>query len=196
MAPQTGVEFEDQNPYPSLSLAIPRDITYFFIVSAESRAEGVCGTSLTHALHTSPLRQLCSHQISLRYQGRACAHMENPACRADRGVTGMRTIDLSRAGEPAEVSIALSERLVVELPENPTTGYRWTVSAPSDDTVVALLLSGYRPGGEATGAGGTKCFVFEGKEAGTVELRFRKSRPWKAASIIDERILRFHVHKA
>jgi inhibitor of cysteine peptidase len=61
------------------------------------------------------------------------------------------TVLLTDADRTSMVSVPLSEEVVLELEENPTTGYRWTIESTDDS--VRELASTYTPS-PTTGIGG------------------------------------------
>jgi predicted secreted protein len=91
-------------------------------------------------------------------------------------------------GKPVEVRQGGLLRL--RLPENPTTGYQWTMAA--DNPAVSALLSLVRkdfvaPTGGAAGASGERELVFAAQAAGGARLRLVLKRPWLADTEADRR---------
>jgi predicted secreted protein len=84
--------------------------------------------------------------------------------------------DLSDNGRIIEASP--DSRIELHLHENPTTGFRW--QAPESDSGVATLeRDTFVPrGGNAAGAGGTRCFVLYVRRPGQTVLRLASRRPW------------------
>ena len=76
-----------------------------------------------------------------------------------------------------EVESGLTFR--IELPENPTTGYRWA-PIDTDHEMFELIDSSYstreRP---AIGEGGMRSFLFRVIRPGTADLRLELRRPWE-----------------
>ena len=76
------------------------------------------------------------------------------------------------------VALRLGERLCIDLPENPTTGFRWR--APHVDTDVVVLdedrfeLSSANPG-----AGGVRHFRFVAIASGATNIAVRQGRAWE-----------------
>lgn len=71
------------------------------------------------------------------------------------------------------VTVAAGQQVVVRLPENPTTGYRW--AQPAGVEVVADEF--HPPGSSAMGAGGERVFTLAAFPAAG-EVRFELKRPW------------------
>ncbi|MFD7105885.1 protease inhibitor I42 family protein [Streptomyces celluloflavus] len=76
-------------------------------------------------------------------------------------------------------TVRLGEEIVLSLPENPTTGYRWQLVSAGTPT---LRTNGdhYEPGGTGTGAGGTRTLRFIAAEPGDATLRLVNRRSWEA----------------
>ena len=78
------------------------------------------------------------------------------------------------------VSARVGDSLRVELPENPTTGFRW-VPAELNAGIVDLRADDFLPvGGTAVGAGGVRVFRFHVKGTGSSRLQFKLSRAWES----------------
>jgi inhibitor of cysteine peptidase len=83
---------------------------------------------------------------------------------------------------PSAVEIAAGEELVLRLPENATTGYRWSVDPGSLGSALSLLSSSYEPGGPGVGAGGVRTVRLVATGAGTTQLRLSLSRAWETGA--------------
>ncbi|HEY41250.1 MAG TPA: protease inhibitor I42 family protein [Dehalococcoidia bacterium] len=94
---------------------------------------------------------------------------------------GQVNIDTSYDGQ--EVVIDAGKLLVIELPSNPTTGFRWELSEPVDEDLITLVESNYEPVTESTtgiaGAGGTEVWTFKALTAGNATIAMEYSRPWE-----------------
>jgi inhibitor of cysteine peptidase len=80
----------------------------------------------------------------------------------------------------ARVELQVGDTLVVELLENPTTGFRWTASvgsqlAPSADSFVPAPGSG-------AGGGGVRTLKFGVVAPGSGEVRVQLRREWESAA--------------
>ncbi len=78
-----------------------------------------------------------------------------------------------------------SQQLILRLPSNPTTGYRWEVREAAAGQLRALGPEVYSaPQGEAlVGAGGHSTWRFEAQEPGESMLSLTYQRPWEAEPI-------------
>jgi inhibitor of cysteine peptidase len=85
----------------------------------------------------------------------------------------MEPIQLDQTDDGRTVTVAPGQQVVLRLPENPTTGYRW--EPPAD---VEVVSDEFRPaGGTGIGAGGERVFILAAR-ASTGEARFALTRPW------------------
>jgi inhibitor of cysteine peptidase len=84
--------------------------------------------------------------------------------------------------------------VVVSLPENPSTGYRWTTDQVGDP-VLTLEDSGFSQSADMRiGEGGTRTFRFKARGAGTTRLRLVLRRQWESErSNIDQREIQVSV---
>lgn len=108
----------------------------------------------------------------------------------DIGVVKQVAADVSYDGQ--EIEVPAGHLLVITLESNPTTGFRWELSEPVDEGILALIQSEYKPGERAKqnppipGAGGTEVWTFEALTAGEATVSLAYSRPWEG----DEKALR------
>jgi inhibitor of cysteine peptidase len=93
---------------------------------------------------------------------------------------GEVTINETNRGKSIEVH--LNNRVILQLPENPSTGYRWELE-PLDANILKLQVDAYRePPSMALGAKGSRIFEFLSQSTGTVNLRLQLRRPWESES--------------
>jgi inhibitor of cysteine peptidase len=98
----------------------------------------------------------------------------------------MSKLCLGPADSGREVTLKLGDRVLIRLPENPSTGYRWAVDVPD---VLNLTRDENEPG-EAPGAAGFRVFEFMADALGRAAIDLGCGRAWEpAAPPID----RFHV---
>ncbi len=79
------------------------------------------------------------------------------------------------------ISAKAGETFTIELEENPTTGYQWSVTV-SDETVVALDKDEYVPDdttGDIAGSGGTRVLTFKAVKAGDATIDMVNERNWE-----------------
>jgi inhibitor of cysteine peptidase len=85
-------------------------------------------------------------------------------------------------GQPAPqvVQATVGQPFSLTLDSNPTTGYRWGLAQPLDETIVHLVHSAYqrgRPG--VIGAGGVETWTFLPICQGTTTIDMEYRRPWE-----------------
>ena len=92
----------------------------------------------------------------------------------------MREIELRSSGE--EVEAAPGDRIVIQIPENATTGYRWVVGDLPD----ALELAEDEflpPGSQRLGAGGERRVTLVARRPGQARVRLRLEQPWEGEAV-------------
>lgn len=103
----------------------------------------------------------------------------------------MPELRLTQGSNGSTVSVRTGDAILVELPEIPTTGYRWTLASHND------IL---RPAGDnfqisssqGIGGGGTRIFHFTTRHPGDTNLRLMLVRPWQPNS--PSETFNIHVH--
>jgi len=90
---------------------------------------------------------------------------------------GVVKADKSAAG--STVAMKVGQTLEVTLEGNPTTGYEWTVQAPSGTALEQVGKAEFKPQSTLAGAPGTYLFRFKAKAKGETELKFDYKRSWE-----------------
>jgi len=91
----------------------------------------------------------------------------------------MSEIVIVQSDQGSEFQVHPGDLIVVRLPENPTTGYRWELDV-ADDRIIALQDSDYSTASSAgIGGGGMRTFSLEAHRPGTVRVRLRLRREWE-----------------
>lgn len=91
------------------------------------------------------------------------------------------TIDQGAAG--STVHLRQGQELILSLPGNPTTGYRWEELPGAEPVLARLEDPQYTPAGELVGGGGSYRFSFVARQTGRAPLKldyrrgFEKDRP-------------------
>ena len=94
------------------------------------------------------------------------------------------TVELSDSGAAA---VAQNDELVLRLPENPTTGYRWEVTQ-SGAGALRLIDDRFVAGaGAAPGADGQRVIRFAAIASGAVQVAAIKRRAWEPAMPAESR---------
>ncbi len=86
--------------------------------------------------------------------------------------------------------IRLDETVRITLPENATTGYRWTVESYDRELITELPAEAHYPTTTGVGSGGEVTFIFQAKKIGTGDIMLKQWRSWEGDS---SAIARFHI---
>jgi inhibitor of cysteine peptidase len=98
----------------------------------------------------------------------------------------MSTITLTQADKGKSITVHTGDEIVIMLPENPTTGYRWAIDQTDENMLIAQTPTFSSTPGGAIGSGGTRTFTFTAKQPGTAHLQLKLLRAWQGdSSIID-----------
>jgi len=95
-------------------------------------------------------------------------------------------IDLTEQNDGQTIDIHLGQSLVVSLPENATTGYRWAIDHV-DTAIVEVREGEPQYGSGAIGSGGRAQWVFAPKAPGTTSIALKRWRHWEGDRSIVER---------
>jgi len=80
----------------------------------------------------------------------------------------------------ALVEVRRGAKITIELNENPTTGYRWTISSIDEVFLVPEDDAFLPPDQKGPGAGGLRKFFFRAKGAGSTALTLINKRAWQS----------------
>jgi inhibitor of cysteine peptidase len=75
------------------------------------------------------------------------------------------------------VRVGPNDVIVIQLPESPTTGYRWDIDR-LDEQLLGVEESTFDPTGPAVGAGGTREIRIRPKGAGRGSIHLKNARVW------------------
>jgi len=98
----------------------------------------------------------------------------------------MTEVILDAADRGRTIEVAPGSRVLVRLPENPSTGYRWELEALEGDALDLQAATYQVPATLAPGAGGTRLFEFLARSPGNMLLHLRLGRPWEPAGTAAE----------
>lgn len=89
-------------------------------------------------------------------------------------------ISLSFADQTKVITVQAGQNFTITLEANATTGYRWQLAKPLDESLIRLVSSEYLPDKtELVGAGGKQIWVFKALNAGKTAVSFKYVRPWE-----------------
>jgi inhibitor of cysteine peptidase len=105
----------------------------------------------------------------------------------------MSAISLSVADNGKLIDARVGDELVIRLPENPTTGYRWQVDHAEG---VQLEVDAYEMSPPLQiGSGGVREFRFRAASQGNAQLRLKHFQAWEGEKSISERFaLDINIH--
>jgi inhibitor of cysteine peptidase len=88
--------------------------------------------------------------------------------------------------------------IIVRLPENPTTGYRWAIEEVDEEILEPeesdFSLSDFSLSPDAgIGGGGERKLSFRAKKAGIAHLELKLARSWEESAGIDRYGVTIHV---
>ncbi len=90
----------------------------------------------------------------------------------------MSQITVTKDDRGKSIEASPGDVILVQLEENPTTGYRWAVTEV-DGRVLDLNESDYSRMDEAgIGGGGTRAFAFTAQSPGTTRLELQLRQEW------------------
>ena len=99
-------------------------------------------------------------------------------------------MNIMSAASPIHLNVG--DFTVIELVEQPTTGYRWHVES---DTSLVLCRSEWLASEEAIGSAGTRQFTFHAVKAGNAQVRAKLWRAWVGdVSVTDTHLVVFLIH--
>ena len=93
-------------------------------------------------------------------------------------------VELSDSGA---ATLSRNDELVLRLPENPTTGYRWEVTQSAAGTLRLIDDRFVAGGGLAPGAGGQRVIRFAALAPGNVQISAVMRRSWETSSPAETR---------
>lgn len=89
--------------------------------------------------------------------------------------------------EDTNITVSKGDKFNIQLDENPTTGYEWTVSV-SDENVVKMTDDQYTAqttDANVVGSGGTHSYMFEATGKGTAQITFVYERSFEENSAVE-----------
>jgi inhibitor of cysteine peptidase len=100
----------------------------------------------------------------------------------------MTEIKLTRNDNDKTVEAKVGESVVIELPENPTTGYRWILDVNEGTGIASAIDSSYAIATESgIGGGGMRMFTVKLESSGIATISAKLRRQWEPENTaIDE----------
>jgi inhibitor of cysteine peptidase len=88
-------------------------------------------------------------------------------------------LSVTEANSGGSVTLARDQRLIVRLPSNPSTGYRWSLAQQAAGLLEPDGAPTYEQGSGGAGGGGTETWKFVPTKAGEETLRLEYRRLWE-----------------
>ena len=98
----------------------------------------------------------------------------------------MKSMTLTRSDDGRSIELPVGTSLELRLPENPTTGYRWTMDQV-DSSVLHVTEPRFVADGRAVGQGGVRVFSFSATNPGHAPLSLKLWREWEGDSSVTGR---------
>jgi predicted secreted protein len=92
-----------------------------------------------------------------------------------------------------EIRVSANDVIEIRLPENPSTGVRWSLEE-SGGTVEVVGDRYEQESGAGVGAAATRVFTLKSRSHGRTSLRFKRWQEWEGPASVDatfECVLRF-----
>lgn len=123
-----------------------------------------------------------------------CAAKGDPPPPPPAGVRENGAMILTHADNNRTAELQVGERLIVRLPENPTTGYTWAIDE-TDRRLLALGSTDYAPPEVGSiGVRGQRAFAFTVSQPGEIALKFKYWRFWEGdASVTERYVVNLHI---
>jgi len=108
-----------------------------------------------------------------------------------RFVTGQENtvaeLMLGMADDGHAIAVDRTDLIVIELPENPSTGYRWSIRSKVDP-ILGLKGDSFQPPTDSRpGAGGSRRFEFSAAAAGSAKILLWNWREWEGEGSVAKR---------
>lgn len=118
----------------------------------------------------------------------ACAANSDLPNTTPAGIRENGVLVLTRADHNRSADVRVGERIAVQLPENPSTGFSWAIDE-SNRRLLALDGSDYAQPEISgfIGAKGQRTFRFTARQPGTMTLQLKYWRVWEGDSSVKER---------
>jgi predicted secreted protein len=95
------------------------------------------------------------------------------------GTPEQSTKQLTDADNGNSIELSVGDKIEIELPGNPTTGFQWEVSDVDSIILSPIGEPEFKPSSNAVGSGGNVILRFEAVGAGQTELKLIHHRPFE-----------------
>ena len=109
------------------------------------------------------------------------------------GSTTKKPAQYTKDNADTTIEALLGSEFALVLESNPTTGYKWQLADPLNESVVTLVIQEYvqtkvKEGENTAGAGGEETWTFRAVGEGETEISLKYVRSWEAGSPSDETV--------
>jgi predicted secreted protein len=99
---------------------------------------------------------------------------------------GVKILNMDASYSGKQVELSVGESLVVTLESNVTTGYSWTLTGISDESVLQKTKNEYvAPKTNLIGASGKEVWTFKALKKGNTTISLGYSRPWESTPPVE-----------
>ena len=84
------------------------------------------------------------------------------------------------------ILVKVGDSIVLQLPENPTTGYSWAIDA-IDSKLLEAGAPAYHGEGASLGSGGAKTWTLKARAPGRTRVELKRWRHWEGDKSVVER---------
>lgn len=88
-------------------------------------------------------------------------------------------LTLTEKDNGRRLAVHAGDEILVELPENASTGYRWAIDGQPAKNLELVEASARYPGAKVVGAGGTATFHFRVTGPGSGRIALKHGRSWE-----------------
>jgi inhibitor of cysteine peptidase len=99
----------------------------------------------------------------------------------------MQELILTSADNGKSVSASLEDIIIIKIPENPTTGFRWEFEELDNKFLEMQTMDFLRESTTLIGTGGEKSFTLKIKQLGSTSIRLKLWRDWEGDSSVVQR---------
>jgi inhibitor of cysteine peptidase len=98
----------------------------------------------------------------------------------------MAQVELTSADHGATISIQLADEVLLRLPENPTTGFRWELEP---EALVEIIGDTFELADEPLlGSGGTRVLRLRAAKTGSGRLQLKHWQPWEGEHSVTQEL--------
>jgi inhibitor of cysteine peptidase len=108
-----------------------------------------------------------------------------PACIMGENF-GIEAMLATKSHHGKSVNLALGETLTVQLPETPTTGFRWAIVSEPASMLTLVSDNFIMNAGSELGGGGMRQFLFRADQPGSGALTLKLQRAWESNAPSDQ----------